>query len=70
MLHTKEFYFSLSASLHFATIVTLTNGVQIETVYQLIGHSSISTTQIYAKVIKRKVSDDMTLLKEKLIKVK
>ncbi len=50
----------------FATTVTLTNGVPIETVSQLLGHSRISTTQIYAKVIERKVSDDMTLLKEKL----
>ena len=31
----------------------------IETVSKLLGHSRISTTQIYAKVIERKVSDDM-----------
>src|SRR5690606_34421562 len=50
----------------FATTVTLTNGVPIETVSKLLGHSRISTTQIYAKVVERKVSDDMKLLKEKL----
>ncbi|WP_163517945.1 site-specific integrase [Gelidibacter japonicus] len=50
----------------FATTVTLSNGVPIETVSKLLGHSKISTTQIYAKVIERKVSDDMKLLKEKL----
>ena len=50
----------------FATTITLTNGVPIETVSQLLGHSRISTTQIYAKVIERKVSEDMTLLKEKM----
>ncbi|WP_238320864.1 site-specific integrase [Neotamlana nanhaiensis] len=51
----------------FATTVTLSNGMLIETVSKLLGHSRISTTQIYAKVIERKVSDDMRKLKEKLI---
>src|SRR5690606_32865826 len=46
----------------FATTVTLSNGVPIETVSKLLGHSRISTTQIYAKVIERKVSDDMSTL--------
>lgn len=40
----------------------------IETVSQLLGHSRISTTQIYAKVIERKVSDDMIILTNKLKK--
>jgi len=31
-----------------------------------LGHTSIETTQIYAKVIEQKVSDDMKQLKEKL----
>jgi len=50
----------------FATTVTLTNGVPIETVSKLLGHSSIKTTQIYAKVLERKVSEDMSALKSKL----
>jgi site-specific recombinase XerD len=50
----------------FATTVTLTNGVPIETVSKLLGHTSIKTTQIYAKVIERKVSDDMSMLRTKL----
>ena len=50
----------------FATTVTLTNGMPIETVSKLLGHSSIRTTQIYAKVVERKVSEDMNILKEKL----
>jgi integrase len=50
----------------FATTVTLTNGVPIETVSKLLGHTSIKTTQIYAKVIEQKVSDDMLNLREKL----
>lgn len=50
----------------FATTVTLTNGVPIETVSKMLGHTSIKTTQIYAKVIESKVSQDMTALKSKL----
>ncbi len=50
----------------FATTVTLSNGVPIETVSKLLGHTKIATTQIYAKVIERKVSDDMEILKVKL----
>ncbi len=46
----------------FATTVTLTNGVPIETVSKILGHTKIATTQIYARVIERKVSDDMTVL--------
>lgn len=48
----------------FATTVTLTNGVPIETVSKMLGHTKIATTQIYARVIERKVSDDMNALKE------
>lgn len=50
----------------FATTITLSNGVPIETVSRMLGHSKLSTTQIYAKVLDRKVSDDMQILKGKL----
>lgn len=50
----------------FATTVTLTNGVPIESVSKMLGHSQITTTQVYAKVIEQKLSDDMKTLKEKL----
>lgn len=50
----------------FATTVTLANGVPIETVSSMLGHNSIRTTQIYAKVVEKKVSEDMQLLKAKL----
>lgn len=50
----------------FATTVTLTNGVPIETISKMLGHTKLATTQIYAKVIERKVSDDMQMLREKL----
>lgn len=41
----------------FAATVTLTNGVPIETVSKLLGHTRIATTQIYAKVIEKNVSE-------------
>src|SRR5690606_2802414 len=50
----------------FATTVALTNGVPIETVSKILGHKKLSTTQIYAKVIERKVSEDMEMLQQKL----
>ncbi|GAA4321397.1 hypothetical protein GCM10023149_21240 [Mucilaginibacter gynuensis] len=49
----------------FATTVTLTNGVPIETVGQMLGHKNIRSTQIYARVTDTKVSRDMSALKKK-----
>jgi site-specific recombinase XerD len=62
---TKNLTFHLARHT-FATTVTLTNGVPIETVSSMLGHSSIRTTQIYAKVIEKKISGDMIALKRKL----
>lgn len=47
----------------FATTVTLSNGVPIETVSKLLGHTKISTTQIYARVLENKISQDMNALR-------
>ena len=56
----------------FATTVMLSNGVPIETVSKLLGHSKLSTTQIYARVVESKISEDignlLIRLKEKAIK--
>jgi site-specific recombinase XerD len=50
----------------FATTITLSNGVPIETVSKMLGHRSLRTTQHYAKILDLKVSEDMKRLKEKL----
>lgn len=47
----------------FATTVTLSNGVPIETVSKLLGHTKITTTQIYARVLEKKLSEDMEILR-------
>lgn len=50
----------------FATTVTLSNGVPIESVSKMLGHTKIATTQIYAKILDEKVSRDMDDLERKL----
>lgn len=50
----------------FATTVTLANGVSIESISSMLGHSEIKTTQIYAKIVDTKVSEDMLKLRERL----
>lgn len=46
----------------FATTVTLTNDIPIETVSKMLAHTTVRTTQIYSKVIKKKISKDMSKL--------
>jgi site-specific recombinase XerD len=43
----------------FASLVTLEEGVPIETISRMLGHSNISTTQIYARVTPKKLFEDM-----------
>jgi len=50
----------------FATTVTLTNGVPIKTVSKMLGHKNLQTTQIYSKVIDKKIAEDMGALKKKM----
>lgn len=47
----------------FATTITLTHGIPIETVSRMLGHADLSTTQIYAKIVDKKILDDMKELK-------
>ena len=50
----------------YATTICLSNGVPIETLSKLMGHTSIRSTQIYAKITAEKMSQDMELLSQKL----
>ena len=50
----------------FATTVTLSNGVPIETVSKMLGHTKLATTQIYAQVLENKISHDMIQLQRVL----
>ena len=52
----------------FATTVTLSNGVPIESVSKMLGHTNIKTTQHYAKILDKKVSEDMSVLRNLLQK--
>lgn len=62
----KEITFHMARH-SFATSITLTNGVPIESVSKMLGHKSLRTTQHYAKIVDKKVSDDMAVLKQKFI---
>lgn len=53
----------------FATTVTLAKGVPIESVSKMLGHTNITTTQIYARITNNKLSEDMRNLSLKLADV-
>jgi len=67
----KECKFPVKVTFHlarhtFATTVTLAMGVPIETVSKMLGHTNVNTTQVYARIVDKKVSSDMEVLLPKL----
>ncbi|MDX5420130.1 MAG: site-specific integrase [Hymenobacteraceae bacterium] len=50
----------------FATTVTMLNGVPMESVSKLLGHTNLKTTQHYAKILDIKVGEDMQRLRERM----
>jgi len=57
-----------SARHTFATTVTLLNGVPLETISKMLGHTKITTTMIYSRVTQNKIGIDMELLQSRLDK--
>ena len=55
-----------SARHTFATTVTLENGVPIESVSKMLGHTNIKTTQLYARITDQKIAGDMSNLAAKI----
>lgn len=51
-----------------ATTICLANGMPIESLAKVLGHSNVKTTQLYAKVIDEKLCDDLAELQKKLVK--
>ena len=62
---TKNLHFHLARH-SFATTVLLTNGVPIESVSSMLGHKRIATTQHYAKMVDKKLEEDMQKLQSRL----
>lgn len=49
-----------------ATTVCLANGVPIESLSKVLGHTNIKTTQLYAKITDEKLSNDLAILMSKI----
>ena len=70
-IFTCSLFLALPITFHqrrhtFATTVTLTQGVPLETVSKMLGHKRITTTQIYAQITNDKIGRDIAALSEKL----
>ena len=50
----------------YATEITLSHGVPLETVSKMLGHTRVETTQIYAKITDDKISSDTIKLDSKI----
>ena len=65
MWNHEEFIFHVARHT-FATTITLTNGVPIESVSKMLGHKNIKSTQHYARIVDEKVGEDMLKLSQKI----
>jgi len=51
---------------NFATLITLSQGVPLETVSRMMGHKCFRTTQIYASLTRQKINEDMKRVSERI----
>lgn len=63
-------YICFHLSRHSFATLALTKGMSLESVSKILGHTKITTTQIYAKITTEKIGRDMDLLSEKLEKLR
>jgi site-specific recombinase XerD len=59
-------HLSMHVGRHTFATLALSNGVRIETVSRMLAHSSIRTTQIYAKVLQKDVDEGFDILEGKI----
>lgn len=65
LFHAQPITFHMSRHTY-ATEITLSHGVPLETVSKMLGHSRIGTTQLYAKVTDNKIDTDTKALDKKI----
>ena len=70
-IFTCSLFLALPITFHqsrhtYATEITLSHGVPLETVSKMLGHSRIGTTQLYAKVTDNKIDTDTKALDKKI----
>ena len=57
---------SMHMARHTFATYAMTKNVSIETISQMLGHKSIKSTEIYAKVVDSKISDEMDMFSESI----
>ena len=59
-------HITLHCARHTFAVLALTKGVPIESVSRILGHTNITTTQIYAKITMQKLDHDLTAFEQSL----
>lgn len=59
-------HITMHCARHSFAILALNNGVPIESVSRILGHTNITTTQIYAKITMQKLDHDLTAFEQSL----